>query len=140
MILQLFDSWGFCVCPLLDLSVSWSLCAPILEPRGSRLVPLPPTCGSFGIPFDPFGLPLVQFWLPLAPFGSLWLPFGFPLAPFGLPLAPFGSLWLPFGSLWLPFGSFRWFPFGSLVALCCPLGVLLRTFGSSVASWSGSLP
>ena len=50
-----------------------------------------------------------------------------PLAPIcGSCGLPFGSTWLPCGSVWLPFGSplaFRWFPFGSLVALCCYLGV-----------------
>ena len=89
-----FDFGGFSVSHLLDIFVSWSLWAPLLEFRGFLLVPLPPIYSVL----ESALAPLASFWLP---FDSLWLP----LAPFGFLWAPFGSLWLPFGSLSLPFCS-----------------------------------
>ena len=78
MIFQIFDFGGFSVCHLLDLSVSGTFWAPISEPRGSHLVPLPPTVSLLGSPLVPFGFLLASFWLPLVPIGSLVAPFGHP--------------------------------------------------------------
>ena len=118
MIFQLFDFWGVCVSHLLDLFVSWSFGVPTLELQGSILVLL--------LPIFPFWGPLWSLWLPLGfllvPVGFLWLPFGSLLAPFGSLLAPFGSLWFPLAPFWFPL-ALRWFRLGSLVALCCSLGV-----------------
>ena len=161
MIFQFFDFGGFCVCHLVVFFVSGTLRAPILDPRGSELVPLAPICGSPQLPFGlvllllaPFGSLLVPFGSLLVPVGPSWFPFGsgwfpsdrpplapfwfpsvrfgLPLVPFGLPLAPF---WFPLAP-WFPFGS-PWLSVGSLLAhlwLCvAPLGSLLPTFSSSAA-------